>query len=141
VILEGIGKNQSNSEIALQLGVTTRIIISDIKKMQFNKDPELKQMYQKRDELTQADKKIFAHKQDTRFFGMTGMTIEEKMFQNMINFYRPEIKRVIDSKDESEAISKLSNKVRKTLKRNGIVINGRGKYKITLKAHDYLKIK
>lgn len=107
--------------------------------MQFIKDPELKQMYQKRVEMIKADKKMFAQTQDTRFFELTGMTIDEKMFQNMINFYRNELKMVMESNDESETISKLPVKVRKTLKRNGIIMNGRGKYKITSKAHEYLK--
>ena len=106
--------------------------------MQYNKDPELKQMYLKREELNKANRKMFAQKQDARFLGMTGMTIDEKMFQNMISFYQPELKKVMNSNNESNAISKLSNKVRKTLKRNRIIINGRRKYEITQKARDFL---
>jgi len=89
--------------------------------MQYNRDPELKQMYLKREELNKANRKMFAQKQDARFLGMTGMTIDEKMFQNMIFFYKPELKKVMNSNNESNAISKLSNKVRKTLKRNRII--------------------
>ncbi len=106
--------------------------------MQYNRDPELKQMYLKREELNKANRKMFAKKQDARFLVMTGMTIDEKMFQNMISFYKPELKKVMNSNNESNAISKLSNKVRKTLKRNKIIINGRRKYEITQKARDFL---
>jgi len=138
VILAGIGKNQSNTEIASQLGVTKWIIGNDIRKMKYNQDPELRQMYKKRDELTKANRKLFAQKQDALFINMTGMTIDEKMFQNMISFYKPELKKILASKNESMAVSKLSNKVRRTLKRNGIIKNGRGKYEITSKARDYI---
>ena len=138
VILEGIGKNQSTTEIASQLGVTKWIIGNDIRKMQYNQDPELKQMYKKRDELTTTNRKLYAQRQDTLFLNMTGMTIDEKMFQNMIDFYEPELDEILSSKNESDAISKLPSKVRRTLKRNGIIKNGRGKYEITQKAREYI---
>ena len=106
--------------------------------MQYNQDPELKQMYKKRDELTKNNRKLYAQRQDTLFLNMTGMTIDEKMFQNMIDFYEPELDEILSSKNESDAISKLPSKVRRTLKRNGIIKNGRGKYEITQKAREYI---
>ena len=137
-ILEGISKNLTYTEIAVQLGVKRWTVNSDIRKMQYNRDPELKQVYQKRDELTQANKQKSAQKQETRFIRMMGMSIDEKMFQNMISFYKPELKKVIGSKNESKALSKLSSNIRKTLKRNNIITQGWGNYDITPKARKFL---
>lgn len=106
--------------------------------MQHKRDPELGQMYQKRDELIMANKQMSAQKRDNRFYRMTGMTIDEKMFQNMIHFHKPELKKVMGSKNESKEISKLSRNVRKILIRNKIIIRGWGKYEITPKARDFL---
>lgn len=140
-ILEGISKDLSYSEIAAQLGVNKWIISSDIRKMQHERDLELRQMYQKKKELIKANKQRSAQKRDNRFYGMTGMTIDEKMFQNMIHFHKPELKKVMGSKNESNEISKLSRNVRKILQRNEIIIRGCGKYEITPKARDFLTSK
>jgi len=137
-ILEGIGKDLSYSEIASQLGVNKWIISSDIRKMQHERDLELKQMYQKKKELIKANKQVSAQKRDNRFYGMTGMTIDEKMFQNMIHFHKHELKKVMGSKDESKEISKLSRNVRKILTRNKIINRGCGKYGITPHARDFI---
>ena len=140
-ILEGIGKDLSYSEIAAQLGVNKWIISSDIRKMQHERDLELKQMYQKKKELIEANKQMATQKRDKRFYGMTGMTIDEKMFQNMVHFHKNELKKVMGSKDESNEISKLSRKVRTILQRNEIINRGCGKYAITPKARDFLTSK
>ena len=137
-ILEGISNNLSYSEIAKQLGVNRWIINSDIRRMKYDRDPKLNQMYQKRKELITAKKQMFARNQNNRFYGMTGMTIDEKMFQNMINFHKLELKRVMNSTDESNEISKLSRNARKILKRNKIINYGWGFYEITPKARDFL---
>ena len=137
-ILKGISKNLTYTEIAEQLGVKRWTVNSDIRKMQYNRDPELKQVYQKRDELTKANKQRSAKKQETRFIRMMGMSIDEKMFQNMISFYKPELKKAIGSKNESKALSKLSSNIRKTLKRNNIITQGWGNYDITPKARKFL---
>ena len=109
--------------------------------MQYNKDPELKQMYLKREELNKANRKMFAQKQDARFLGMTGMTIDEKMFQNMIFFYRSELKKILNSTDENRTICKLSKNIRKTLQRNKIITKGWGKLVISPKARAFLTSK
>ena len=140
-ILEGIGKDLSYSEIAAQLGVNKWIISSDIRRMKYDRDPKLNQMYQKRKELIKAKKQMFARNQNNRFYGMTGMTIDEKMFQNMINFHKLELKRVMNSTDESNEISKLSRNARKILKRNKIINYGCGYYEITPKARNFLTSK
>ena len=140
-ILEGISKDLSYLEIASQLGVNKWIVSSDIRKMQHERDPKLGQMYQKKKELIMAKKQMSAQKRDNRFYGMTGMTIDEKMFQNMIHFHKPELKKVMASKNESNEISKLSRNVRKILQRNEIINRGCGKYEITPKARDFLTSK
>jgi predicted DNA-binding protein YlxM (UPF0122 family) len=140
-ILEGISKNLSYSEIAEQLGVNRWTINSDIRRMKYDRDPKLKQMYQKRKELIKNKRQVSAQKRDNRFYGMTGMTIDEKMFQNMIDFHKHELKKVMDSKDESHEISKLSRNARKILKRNKIINYGWGYYEITPKARNFLTSK
>jgi hypothetical protein len=109
--------------------------------MKYDRDPKLRQMYQKKKELIKANKQMSAQKPDNRFFGMTGMTMDEKMFQNMIDFHKHELKKVMGSKDESHEISKLSRNARKILKRNKIINCGWGYYEITPKARDFLTSK
>ena len=106
--------------------------------MQHERDLELSQVYQKRKELIKANKQMVAQKQEKRFYGMMGMTIDEKMFENMIFYHKPELKRVLGSKDESKEISKLSRNVRKILERNKIINHGYGKYEISTRARDFL---
>jgi hypothetical protein len=109
--------------------------------MQHEKDLELKQVYQKRKELKKANKQMAAQNQEKRFYGMMGMTIDEKMFENMIYYHKPELKRVMGSNNESKAISKLSRNVRKILERNNIINHGYGKFVITPRARDFLTTK
>jgi len=138
-ILEGISKNLSYSDIAEQLGVKRWVVSSDIRRMQHDKDLDLMEMFQKRRELINVKKHVNAQKQDTRFMRMTGMSIDEKMFQNMVIFYKPKLLKVLSAKDESEKISKLSRKVRRILERNNIITHGWGKYEVTLEARNFLE--
>ena len=101
--------------MATELGVTKWIIGHDIRKMKNSRDPELKKRYLERDEFINLNKNKQAKKIQSRFLRMTGLTIEEKMFQNMAFFYRSELKKILNSKDENKTISKLSNNIRKTL--------------------------
>jgi predicted DNA-binding protein YlxM (UPF0122 family) len=140
-ILEGISKDLSNSEIAAQLGVNRWIINSDIRRMKYARDPKLRQMYQKREKFINFNKQMSAQKRENRFYGMTGMTFNEKTFQNMIDFHRPELEKVMGSKDESHEISKLSRNARKILKRNKIINYGCKYYEITPKARNFLTSK
>ena len=106
--------------------------------MKHEGDLDLKQIYQKREELIKANRQLLAKNQEKRFYGMTGMTINEKTFQNMINFHKHKLKKVMDSKDESNEISKLPRTDRKILQRNKIINRGCGKYEITPEARDFL---
>ena len=109
--------------------------------MKYSKDPELKKRYLERDELINLNKHKLAKKMQSRFLRMTGLTIEEKMFQNMVFFYRTELKKILKSQDESKAISKLSSNIRKTLQRNEILTKGWGVLGITPKARVFLTSK
>ncbi len=106
--------------------------------MQHEGDLDLRQMYQKREELIKVNRQLLAINHEKRFYGMTGMTLKEKTFQNMINFYKPELKKVMGSKDESKQISKLPRNDRRILKGNKIINRGCGKYEITPEAREFL---
>ena len=65
---------------------------------------------------------------DERFHIMTGKTFQEKNFENMINFYKSELRVIYRSRDERVGISGLSKNVRKTLKHNDITTgHGQGR--------------
>ena len=140
-ILVGISKNLSYSEIADQLGVKRWIINSDIRKMKFNRDLELGMAFKERDILLQASMQNYSTNLETRFHRMTGMSLEEKTFKNMINFYRYELDKVVNSKNETRELSKLSSTIRKTLRKNEIITQGWGRYEITSKARSFLTSK
>ncbi len=106
--------------------------------MKYDRDPKLRQMYQKREELIKVNRQLLAKIHEKRFYGMTGMTFNEKTFRNMIDFHRPELDKVMGSIDESHEISKLSRNARKILKRNKIINYGFGYYEITPKARNFM---
>ena len=137
-ILEGISKNLTYSDIAGRLGVTRWLIQSDIRKMQRVKDPDLLLAFKAREEYQKANNNKYVKKLETRFYDMTGISIEEKMFQNMMHFYKAEIKKVIIAKNENSAIRNLPKKIRVNLMRNKIVTKSINQYEITAKAHNYL---
>ena len=109
--------------------------------MTYNRDSELKKSYLERDELINLNKNKKAKQLQSRFLRMTGITIDEKMFQNMVFFYRSELNKILNSKDENRAICKLSKNIRKTLQRNKIITKGWGKLVITPKARAFLTSK
>ena len=137
IILEGISKDLSYSAIADQLGVTRYIVQKDIRTMQYNKDPELRKVYNEREEYKKNKHKKYVKKIETRFHRMTGISLEEKMFRNMIHFYKKEIGRVIGSENESLEIGNLSNKIRKIFIRNKIMKRGGSKYELTSKTRSF----
>jgi predicted sulfurtransferase len=124
IILEGINGGIENSEIAEKLGVPLWVVRRDLKKMRYNRDPELKKAYKKAQERVQVKKQIIAISLGERFHRMTGMTFKEKAFNNMMSFYKPELTKILNAENECDAIRDLPNSVRKTLKRNGIIAQG-----------------
>jgi transposase len=137
-ILEGIIGGLANSKIAAKLGVSLSVVKRDLYRMRHNRDPELKQAYRKAQEQVQAKKQLVAGLPDERFHRMTGMTFKEKTFNNMMSFYRPELRKILKAENECAAIRDLSDSVRKTLKRNGIIAKGWKTPKITAHARTYL---
>ena len=137
-ILEGIIGGFANSKIAAKLGVPLWVVKRDLKKMRYNRDPELKQAYSTAQEQVQAEKQLVASLPDERFHRMTGMTFKEKTFDNMMSFYKPELRKILKAENECAAIRDLPNSIRKTLKRNGIIVQGWKVPEITAHARAYL---
>jgi len=137
-ILEGIILGFANSKIAAKLGVPLYVVRRDLKRMRYNRDPELKQAYIKAEEQVQANKQSIANLPGERFHRMTGMTFKEKTFNNMMSFYKPELRKILKAENECAAIRDLPNSVRKTLKRNGIIAQGWKVPEITAHARAYL---
>jgi hypothetical protein len=69
---------------------------------------------------------------------MIGMTIEEKNFENVVNFYRSELMKILKSKNEELAIKGLSKSVRKSFENNEIIDWRTNTHLISSKARAYL---
>ncbi len=138
IILRGIGNDNTTIEIAAEMGVGKWRVLQDLRAMHYSKDPGLIQA--NLDKVTRANvSRLYKiNLKDERFRHMTGMTIQEKNFQNMINYYKAELRTIYQSKDECAAIIGLSSDIRKTLKHNEILTGHRGKIRLTTKARDYL---
>jgi hypothetical protein len=91
---------------------------------------------EKKDLLIIKEKRHF--KQNERFQSMTGITLQEKSFRNMIDFNKHELLKILDSKDQNTAISRLPKSIKRTLKNNGIITEGWHECELSLKALDYL---
>ena len=137
IIIEGISRDLKHSEIASQLGVNRRVIFHVLKMMRKEGDPELKQAVREQ-ENTRLNQPSITHILNERFMHMTGMTFKEKTFHNMIDFYKPELSKILKSRDQYVAINKLEKSVRKTLRKNGIITDGWHKAEITSHAQNYL---
>lgn len=142
-ILEGISRDLKHSEISVQLGATQGIIKSDIRFMRRKGDLGLIQA--EKEQVLVREKKAFLiakekrhFKQNERFLSMTGISIQEQSFRNMIDFNKYELLKILKSKDQQVAIGKLPKSVRKTLKNYGIITNVWHKDEISLKTLDYL---
>ena len=138
IILEGIGRGLNHSEIAAQLGVNRWVIMNDLRLMQSSGDPELKQAQEAQEQIRVMKQSVSAHARNERFLRMTGMTLQEKSFRNMIDFNRHELMKILNSKDQNAAIMKLPKSVRKPLMRNGIITSGWHSREITSHAREYL---
>ena len=129
IILEGISQDLKPSEIATQLGVNRWVIMTDLRCMRYNGDPELKQAQKAQDQirakkqLVLTSEKIHA-KHIERFLRMTGMTLQEKTFRNMIDFNRQNLMKILKSEDQNTAIFRLPTSIRKTLKKTESSLKG-----------------
>jgi hypothetical protein len=146
IILEGISQDLGHSEISAQLGANRWVVRSDIKYMQRNDDPGL--ILAKEDQALIREKKTLLlteetrhFKQNQRFQSMTGITLQEKSFRNMIDYNRHDLLIVLRSDDQNAAIFKLSKSVQKILKKHGIITKRWKDNEITERAQEYLTIK
>ena len=146
-ILEAISQGLKYSEIAAKLGTSRWKILNEVRIMRLNTDLRLRDAERARN-MVQAEEgvrvesgKVYV-REDEVFQRMTGLTLEEKSFENMIEFYRPQLLSIIASDDEGAAIMGLPKRVRATLRNNGIIDGRRGSrktWRITEKSKDYLR--
>ena len=146
IILEGLSQDLKNSEISAQLGTNRWVIMSDIKYMQRSGDlgfkrAEKAQAQVREKKVLLLSKEMNHFKQNERFLGMTGITLQEKSFRNMIEFNKHELLKILKSEDQHAAIHKLSKNIQKSLKRNGIITKRWQDNEITERAQKYLTIK
>ena len=137
-ILKGINDGLTSTQIAEKLCVRPWVVTKDLIRMKRSRDSDLKQAYITAKEMFQAKKLSRANRHDDRFHLLTGMTLKEKTFNNMMSYYKPELMKIINSNDECAAIRCLSKSVRKTLNNNGILLKGWKRPVITAQARTYL---
>lgn len=143
IILEGISQDLGHSEISAQLGANRWVVRSDVRYMQRNEDPGL--ILAKEDQAQIREKKALLSTKETRHFkqnaifqSMTGITLQEKSFRNMIDYNKQDLLKILRSEDQNVEIFKLSKSIQKTLKRNGIITKRWKDNEITERAEDYL---
>ncbi len=143
LILNGIAQDQKYSDIANNIGVSRWVVIKEVGKMRYNSDPALKKAKKKQKKIRHEknedinSKKIHVQ-HNNKFLESTGITLEEKTFRNMVEFYQVELMNVIDSQDQNSVINSLPKNVRKTMIRNKIVTDNWHTHKLTPKATKYL---
>lgn len=138
MILKGIGQDLNIWEIATKLGVNRWIVSKDLRTMRYNRDPELIKAYKDRAARALTNRQSFTKVRDERFHLMTGMTFQEKNFENMISFYTPELMKILSSKKEYVAIMDLSKGVQRTLVHNEIIAGRKYRRRISSKARSFL---
>ena len=143
IILKGISQDLKHSEISAQLGANRWVIINDIKFMRYNGDLGLMQAEKAQVQVRKKKVLLFTKgkthfRQNERFLGMTGISLQEKSFRNMIDFNKHELLKILKSEDQHAAIIKLPKSIQKTLKKNGIITKRWQDNEITIKTRDYL---
>jgi hypothetical protein len=138
VIINGINKDLNSQQIATQLGVKMGVVMRDLRAMKYNRDPELKQAYLDQEARLMAGRLILNKGRDDKFHLMAGMSLQEKSFENMVDFYAPELVKILESRDECAAITNLSKSVQRTMTHNEIIMGRKYKRQISPKARGYL---
>ena len=138
VIIAGYNDGLTSEKIAAKLGVSLRVVRSDVNRMRKRRDPELREALKTAQEQILAKKQSIANRSGERFLRETGMTFQEKTFNNMMTFYDFEIRKILRSNKQGVAISALPGNVSKTLRRNGIIARGFKTTQITQKARSHL---
>jgi len=135
-LLEGISSNLSYAEIASRLGVRRGEVLNDVKAMRRSGDQGLRDAQRTGEAKAGEQKQLISQRLEERFHSMTGMTLHEKSFRNMIHFYKAEIMMVLRSDDREDAVRSLPKSTRRTLMHNGILT--KRKPEITKRARDHL---
>jgi hypothetical protein len=138
VILEGLNSGLTNEKIAEKMGIHPRMVRRDLTRMKYSKDPELKQALKNAREKAIAAKEKKSNRAGDQFKRITGMTFQEKTFDNMMSFYGPEIRKILRAKEQDVAIRNLPSSVVRTLRRNGIVASGYRTPRLSKKARTHL---
>lgn len=136
-LLNGISQNHSYKEMAAKLGVRRGDLIRDLKAMRRNGDPDLRDAQRIGRAKTNEEKRLVSKRQEERFLDMTGITLKEKSFQNMVHFHKHELMNILKSGDREAAIRDLPKSTRRTLIHNGILTD-RNKPEITQQAREQL---
>jgi hypothetical protein len=138
-IIEGISRNLKPSEIASKLSVGKWVVVKDIKKMRYQKNRELEKAYETAEKRRNENKaKPIAVRAEKRFKEMTGMSLEEKTFINMLQYYKPDLLEILNSKDENLAIQRLPSSTKRCLKKHDLITSG-WKGSINKKVRKYLR--
>jgi len=146
-ILEGISQDLEYYEIAAKLGIDYWTIRNEVKTMRYKRDPRLRDAESARSEIrSQKNARLISEKvyvkQEEAFLSMTGLTLQERSFQNMIEFYRPQLASIMKAHDQGAAIMALPKGERVTMQNNGIIDGKRGSmatWKITDRSKKYLE--
>jgi hypothetical protein len=136
-LLNGISQNHSYKDMAAKLGVRRGDLMRDLKSMRRNGDPDLLEAQRIAKARIKEEKRLVSRRQEERFHNMTGMSLKEKSFQNMIHFHKHELMNILRSGDSESAIRRLPKSTRRTLIHNGILTD-RNKPEITQQARDQL---
>ncbi len=139
IILKGISLDLNFSEIASQIGARHGILSSDIRYMRRNGDVEFQQA--EKDQLLVRElhvKNSICVQQNESFLKMTGISLQEKSFRNMIDFNKDALMKILKSEDQNAGIVKLSSSIQKSLKKHGIVTKRMQDKEITTRAKEYL---
>ena len=138
VIIDGYKNGLTNEKIAAKLGVSSRLVRSDVNRMRKWRDPELREALKTAQKKVLAKKESISNRHDERFLRETGMTLREKTFSNMMTFYDFEIRKIMRSNKQGVAIKALPGSIYKTLRRNGIIVRGFKSPLVTQKARTFL---
>jgi len=137
IVLEGISQNLNYTEIAAQLGVRRGDLLRDLRAMRHNGDQGLREAKRTAEAKVSAAKQAVSMRRDNTFHDMTGMSLHEKSFQNMVHYYKAEITAILRSNDPEIAIRRLPQSIRRTLMHNGILTK-RNRPQITAQARSQL---
>jgi len=135
-ILKGISQNQPYKEIADKLEVSPLYIYRDINSMRYARDPDLIEAQRMGISKKREKQALRSKTLEEDFSNMTGMSIKEKSFENMVHFYKDELMFVLGGVGSNVEIKKLPLNTRRAMMKAGL-LNWKHT-EITQKALDYV---